>query len=117
MHRKLPTPAQEAAAATLRDRLVADKGGPQQVTEAESMLIDLVTMAVAMHSDAARYLATALPRPWVDRRSKPIDVAKGRIATLASRLPGASTRPLSFRKRSCRIDLPFVSGALRKHRA
>jgi hypothetical protein len=29
----------------------------------------------------------------------PIEDSKGRIATLASRLPGASTRPLSFRKR------------------
>jgi len=68
IHRSLPTPAQETAAASLRDRLLADRGGPEHATEAETVLIELIAMGAIMHNDAARYLGS-LPRPWVDRRS------------------------------------------------
>ena len=68
MHRKLPTTEQHAAAANLRDRLLADRGGPEHATEAETVLVDLIAMGAVMHNDAARYLGS-LPRPWVDRRS------------------------------------------------
>jgi hypothetical protein len=68
LYRAQPSPAQEAAATTLRDRLLADQGGPENATEAETVLVDLIAMGATMHHDAARYLAS-LPRPWVDRRS------------------------------------------------
>jgi hypothetical protein len=68
MHRSLPTPEQQVAAASLRDRLLADRGGPEHATEAETVLVDLIAMGATMHHDAARFLVS-LPRPWVDRRS------------------------------------------------
>ena len=68
IHRKVPTTEQHGAAASLRDRLLADRGGPEHATEAETVLVDLIAMGATMHHDAARYLAS-LPRPWVDRRS------------------------------------------------
>ena len=64
----MPTTEQHAAAASLRDRLLADRGGPGNATEAETVLIDVIAMGPTMHHDAARYLAS-LPRPWVNRRS------------------------------------------------
>jgi hypothetical protein len=67
-HRSLPTPEQQVAAASLRDRLLADRGGPEHATEAETVLVDLIAMGATMHHDAARFLVS-LPRPWVDRRS------------------------------------------------
>src|SRR5262249_51700416 len=67
MYRKQPTPAQVSAAATLRDRLLADRGGPEHATEAETVLIELIAMGSVMHNDAARYLGS-LPRPWVNRK-------------------------------------------------
>jgi hypothetical protein len=68
LYRKQPTPAQEVAKATLREQLVADRGGPEVLTTAESLLIDLIVAAAVKHNDAISYLRT-LPQPWVNRRS------------------------------------------------
>ena len=52
-------------------------------------------------------LIRATTAPW------PIEDSKGRIDTLANRLPGASTRPLSFRKRRKRVHPePLNSAAI-----
>jgi hypothetical protein len=64
-----PTAQQQQTGATLRDQLIADKGGPEAVTTAESMLIDLIIAAVVKHQDAMNYLR-GMPRPWVNRRSQ-----------------------------------------------
>jgi hypothetical protein len=42
-YRSTPTLQQQAVAVTLRDRLIADRGGPDEVTAAEDLLIDLIT--------------------------------------------------------------------------
>jgi hypothetical protein len=68
LYRQKPTEQQLTAGATLKDQLIADRGGPDMVSTAESMLIDLVVAAKVKHADAVNYLVQ-LPRPWVNRRS------------------------------------------------
>jgi hypothetical protein len=68
LYRQRPTPQQLAAGATLREQLIADRGGPDVVSTAESMLIDLIVAAKVKHADAHNYLVQ-LPRPWANRKS------------------------------------------------
>jgi hypothetical protein len=53
-----PTPAQLHAGATLRDQLIADRGGPDMVSTAEGILIDLIVAAKVKHADAHNYRET-----------------------------------------------------------
>jgi hypothetical protein len=68
MYRTAPTAQQLSAGATLREQLVADRGGPDMVSTAEGMLIDLIVAAKVKHSDVHSYLVQ-LPRPWCNRKS------------------------------------------------
>jgi hypothetical protein len=68
LYRTGPTQQQLTAGATLKDQLVNDLGGPDVVSTAESMLIDLIVAAKVKHADAVNYLV-ALPRPWCNRKS------------------------------------------------
>ncbi len=53
-----PPPEVAQAMAELRASLVANKGGPEAITTAESILIDLVVATAVKHANVARYLAT-----------------------------------------------------------
>jgi len=68
LYRKALTPAQQEAKVSLRDRLIADRGGPEEITTAEEILVDLIAAAFVKHADAVSYLRT-LPAPWVNRKS------------------------------------------------
>jgi hypothetical protein len=68
LYAQKPTPAQLSAGATLREQLIADRGGPDVVSTAESMLIDLIVAAKVKHADVHNYLVR-LPRPWCNRKS------------------------------------------------
>jgi hypothetical protein len=68
LYRTAPTQQQLTAGATLKDQLVADRGGPDMVSTAEGMLIDLIVAAKVKHSDVHAYLVQ-LPRPWCNRKS------------------------------------------------
>jgi hypothetical protein len=63
-----PTPEVAQAMAELRAQLVADEGGPDVITTAESILIDLAVAAAVKHANVARYLAT-MPS-LVDKRHR-----------------------------------------------
>jgi hypothetical protein len=67
-YRRAPTPRQVERASSLREQLVADRGGREMLTTAESLLIDLIVGAAVKHNDAISYLR-GLPRPWANRKT------------------------------------------------
>jgi len=69
MYRRRPTsPEVEQAIAQLRAQLVADKGGPENVTTAERMMIDLAVDAHFKKQSVGAFLLT-LPA-LVDKRRR-----------------------------------------------
>ena len=68
MYRQAPTPQQLTAGASLKEQLIADRGGADMISTAERLLIDCISMAAIKHTDIHSYLV-ALPRPWCNRKS------------------------------------------------
>jgi hypothetical protein len=92
LYRAQPTPQQLERVGSLRDQLVADRGDPEMVTAAESLLIDLICAASIKHGDAIAYLQT-LPRPWCNKRSRAcLPVVLHTTTSLASHLAGLLDR-------------------------
>jgi hypothetical protein len=79
-----PSPEVEQAMAELRAQMIADKGGPENVSTAERILIDLAVAAAMKHEAVARYLLT-LPS-LVDKRHRKVWTVVRDCTALASHL-------------------------------
>jgi hypothetical protein len=99
LYRAQTTPAQQQAAASLREQLIADHlhGDP---SAGQQILLGLLSSAAARHTSVANYLRT-LPHPWVSRKTNRawgivMDLAK--IERHVARLVAALCDPSLERK-------------------
>jgi hypothetical protein len=86
-----PTAELEAAAAELRAQFIADNGGPEAISTAERLLIDLAVEAAIKHDRVSAYPAT-LPS-LVDKRDRKVWTVVLDAARLSDRLGGLRRLP------------------------
>jgi hypothetical protein len=64
-------PAHQQVTSDLKAQLIADQGGPDEISAAKGLLIDAVCTAVLKSRVVHSYLAS-IERPWCDRRSNTV---------------------------------------------